>query len=173
MKRGVFAIACVLTACGGSSPPPESAASAPDGDEPRAGASEPAASDTPKESSEGQAEGESSEASSGDLEKVIQLVIDDEDLQQFLKLGEPGRFPVKMSGEHLSGLSLTKGTQPVVVVDGPKDAKDAVLVITKIELGPKHGTVSYRYDVEGVRGTATVEKGAYGWELKSSRIVER
>src|SRR5690349_12237801 len=36
--------------------------------------------------------------SSNDQQAILQLVIDDPELDPFLKLGEPGRFPLKMSG---------------------------------------------------------------------------
>jgi hypothetical protein len=32
--------------------------------------------------------------------------------------------------------------------------------------------VSYRYDVEGIKGTTTLDKGPRGWEILRSRIVE-
>ena len=34
-------------------------------------------------------------------------------------------------------------------------------------------TVSYRYDVENIRGTTRVKNAKTGWELMSSRIVEK
>jgi hypothetical protein len=48
-----------------------------------------------------------------------------------------------------------------------------VLEFTKVEVGAKKATVSFRYDIEGIRGTATLKKGEFGWELVKSRIVER
>jgi hypothetical protein len=104
---------------------------------------------------------------------ILQLVIDDPELEPFLKLGEPSRFPLKMSGSALpQGLELVKSTKPVVFVPAPKDKSDPVLVVTSFESDGKTATVSYRYDVEGIRGTATLKKGSHGWELARSRVVE-
>jgi len=90
-----------------------------------------------------------------------------------LKLTLPGRFPLKIAGTDLpSGISLIKGTKPVEIVAIPDSKKDAVLVLTTVEISGKEATVAYRYDVEGIRGTARLKKGERGWELKNSRIVE-
>jgi hypothetical protein len=112
--------------------------------------------------------------SSGDeLQTVMQLVIEDAELDKYLRLTEPGRFPLKMAGKVLpSGIALTKAGQPVKIVDGEPAKKDAVLVITNIEIKPPEATVGYRFDIEGVVGTAHLKKASYGWELQSSRIVE-
>jgi len=111
--------------------------------------------------------------SSNDQQAILQLVIDDTELEPFLKLGEPSRFPLKMSGSSIpQGIELTKSTKPVVFVPAPKDKTDPVLVVTSIEVEGKAATVSYRYDVEGIRGTAYLKKGEQGWELSRSRVVE-
>lgn len=111
--------------------------------------------------------------SSNDQQAILQLVIDDPELDPFLKLGEPGRFPLKLSGSAVpQGLELMKSTKPVEFVAAPKDKKDPVLVVTSFEVEGKSATVSYRYDVEGIRGTAYLKKGELGWELARSRVVE-
>ena len=108
-----------------------------------------------------------------DTVAVLQLAIDDPELDPYLKLGEPGRFPLKISGSSVpSGSELTKSTKPVEVVGAPAKKTDPVLVITAVEITGATGTVSYRYDVEGIRGTAYLKKGSRGWELSRSRIVE-
>ena len=108
-----------------------------------------------------------------ELKTVLQLVIEDAELDKYLRLTEPGRFPLKMAGKDLpSGIALTKNGQPVKVVAGEPAKKDAVLVITKIEISPSDATVGYRFDIEGAVGTAFLKKAQWGWELKSSRIVE-
>jgi hypothetical protein len=108
-----------------------------------------------------------------DASIILQLVIDDPELDRYLKLGEPGRFPLKIAGSTLPAeLKLVKATEPVKIVDGPKSDKDPVLVINAIELEEKSATVRYRYPIEGIRGTARLSKSPHGWELKSSRIVE-
>jgi hypothetical protein len=115
----------------------------------------------------------SASQSKDDTTAVLELVVNDPELDPYLKLGEPGRFPLKVSGSALpSGLKLVKSTEPVEVVAAPKDKKDPVLVFTEIDVSAKKASVRYRYDIEGIRGSATLEKGDYGWELKSSRIVE-
>jgi hypothetical protein len=111
--------------------------------------------------------------SADDTTAVLELVVNDPELDPYLKLGEPGRFPLKVSGSALpAGLKLVKATEPVQVVPGPKDKKDPVLVFTEIEISGAKASVRYRYDIEGIRGSANLTKGQYGWELKNSRIVE-
>jgi hypothetical protein len=110
---------------------------------------------------------------SDDTTAVLQLAIDDPELDPYLKLGEPGRFPLKVSGSSVpSGVALTKSAKPVEVVGAPAKKTDPVLVITSVEIEGASATVSYRYDVEGIRGTAYLKKGSRGWELSRSRIVE-
>src|SRR5581483_3507141 len=96
---------------------------------------------------------------------------EDAELDKYLHLEEPGRFPLKMSGKDVPS-GLMKAGQAVKLFEGEPTKKDAVLVITNIEVAPPNATVGYRYDAEGVVGTAHLKKASYGWELKSSRIVE-
>jgi hypothetical protein len=111
--------------------------------------------------------------SSDDTQAVLQLTIDDAELDPYLKLGEPGRFPLKLAGSSVpSSVQLTKSSKPVEVLQGAVKKEDPVLLITSLEIEGSNATVSYRYDVEGIRGTATLKKGASGWELLRSRIVE-
>jgi hypothetical protein len=115
----------------------------------------------------------SASQSGDDTTAVLELVVYDPELEPYLKLGEPGRFPLKVSGSALpAGLKLVKATEPVQVVSSPKDKKDPVLVFTEIDIAGNKASVRYRYDVEGIRGSANLTKGQYGWELKNSRIVE-
>jgi hypothetical protein len=173
----------VVAACGKGSPPPESAADETEDGEP-VGDDE---SSKPSGESEARDEGvketgklKSSSGgpvpgsqSSNDQQAILQLVIEDPELDPYLKLGEPGRFPLKLSGSAVpQGIELVKSTKPVVVVGAPKDKTDPVLVITSMEVDAKSASVSYRYDVEGIRGTATLKKGEQGWELTRSRVVE-
>ena len=111
--------------------------------------------------------------SADDATAILELVVNDPELDPYLKLGEPGRFPLKISGSALpSGLKLVKNNEPVQVVAAPKDKKDAVLVVTEVDISGKKASVRYRYDIEGIRGSANLTKGQYGWELTNSRIVE-
>jgi hypothetical protein len=162
---------CALLACGGPSAPatsPEpatpstesSADELPPGTEPEGAAAAAPAAGGPAASDE-------------DVRAILQLVIDDPELDQHLHLGEAGRFPLQLAGEGLpGGLKLVKATEPVKLVTGPKSKKDAVLVVTELDVQGDKATVRYRYDVEGVRGTASLSKTAHGWELKNSRLVE-
>lgn len=163
-------------ACGGSAPPaasPDSASESADAKPPAADdaadapakAGDVAASDKPASSAP---------ASDDDVSKILQLVVDDPELDNYLHLGQAGRFPLQLAGDKLpSGLKLIKATEPVKIVDGPKSKKDAVLVITEIDVEGDKATVRYRYDVEGIRGNVTLARSAHGaWELKNSRLVE-
>ena len=112
-------------------------------------------------------------ASERDVAAILQLVVDDPELDRYLHLGEPGRFPLQLSGERLpSGLELIKATEPVKIVAAPKSKKDAVLVVTEIDVQGDRATVRYRYDIERIRGNVSLAKTAHGWELKNSRLVE-
>jgi hypothetical protein len=108
-----------------------------------------------------------------DVQAVLQLTVEDSELDQYLKLGEPGRFPLKLAGSAVpQSVQLVKATKPVVITAPPSDKKEAVLVVTGLEIKGSDATVTYRYDVEGIRGTAYLTKTPHGWELKRSRIVE-
>ena len=108
-----------------------------------------------------------------DLKTILQLVINDEALDPYLKLEEPGRFPLKISGSDVpSGVELMKNTKPVELVPPPGKKEDAVLVFTSIDADSKVARVKYRYDIEGVRGSATVKKLDGRWQLSNSRVTE-
>lgn len=171
-----FAGTAAQSACGGGTPPAvspsepspaeePSGAKPPDDDAPNATkASGSAAADDAKPKEPTSAE---------DLSAILQRVIEDEELDRYLKLTLPGRFPLKVTGNDLpSGISLTKGNQAVVFVESAPSKKDAVLVLTTVEIKGADATIGYRYDVEGIKGTAHLKKGDRGWELKNSRIVE-
>ena len=152
-------------ACGGASPPAESPAPPP---------APPSDSGAEPEKPPEAAPPAAPAASEADVSAVLQLVVEDPKLDKYLHLGEPGRFPLQLAGDKLPpGLKLVKATEPVKVVDGPKSKKDAVLVITELDVAGDKANVRYRYDVEGIRGTVTLGRSAHGWELKNSRIVER
>jgi hypothetical protein len=165
-------------ACGGAATPkaaaPEPATeSAPAKDEPATSADETKLAGDAKSDAKGGDDPSGKGTSEDELKTVLQLVIEDAELDKYLHLEEPGRFPLKMAGKDLpSGVALTKAGQAVKIVDGEPAKKDAVLVITKIEIASPDATVGYRFDIEGVVGTAHLKKASYGWELKSSRIVE-
>jgi len=173
MRQVGWIVCALLVGCGGGATPEAEAPK-----EPPAATEEPAAESEAAASKEASAKEEpakeGAEQSGPDLNVILQRVIEDEELDKFLHLEQPGRFPLKVSGKDLpSGLSLTKGTKPVSVVGEPSGKKDAVLVFTSIEVSGADAVVAYRWDVEGIKGTARLKKGPQGWELTSSRLVER
>jgi hypothetical protein len=176
VRNAAFVILMFLVGCSGAGSQPD-APTDESGGEP-SGSEEAPSSSEASESAEGSAEkpasgGESKDApaSADDLRTVLQLVIDDESLDPFLHLDQPGRFPLAVSGPNLPD-GLTKSTKPVKIVEGTGSKKEAVLAFTKIEVQGKHATVQYRYDIEGVRGSATLDKKEHGWELTRSKVVE-
>lgn len=172
-------VALSLAACGGGAKPePETAAAEKTATPPTddsAASSDDSSSDAPSKSSDKSDSASTSDssdtgASSDDRHTVLQLTLDDEELGSYLKLESPGRFPLKVSGENLPS-GLLKAGKPVVLVENP-DPKAAVLVITGVDVGKDHATVKYRYGVEGIEGTTTLDKGARGWEILRTRVVE-
>lgn len=153
--------------CAGSKPEAESANAEP---EPMSD-SEPLAMQEP-ETSEPPPEETSSTVTPEDFKNALQVVIQDSALQKELKLEEPGRFPLKISGADIPmSIELVAATEAVEVVAAPENPKEeAVLVFTEIKFSGDEGVFKYRYDVEGVRGTSYVVRGPAGWELKSSRV---
>ena len=133
---------------------------------------------SPADEGEGDGEGEAASdaggaASPADMQEILQLVINDEALDPYLHLEEPGRFPMQISGGDIpSGIELVKNTQPVKVVPEPESKEAPVLVFTSIEATSTVARIKYRYDVEGVRGSATVKKLEGRWQLSNSRVSE-
>jgi hypothetical protein len=167
----------LVWACGGPAAPAESpeapVADAPADKPAGEGGEADAAADKVDAPSGDKPAAASAPASDEEVTAILQLVINDPELDQYLHLGEPGRFPLQLSGERLpSGLKLVKSTEPVKIVDAPKSKKDAVLVITEIDVQGDRASVRYRYDIEGIRGNVSLSKKAHGWELKNSRLVE-
>ncbi len=164
-----------LCACAGMNHEPQSPAETPSeapAAAPRPAPEPEAAMDAP-ELQEAEEEPSDEPASREDLEQALQVVIQDDALLNELKLGEPGRFPLKISGNSVaSGMQLQAHTEAVEVVgDVANPKEEPVLVFTDIDLNAKQGRFKYRYDIEGVRGTSYVFKNEAGvWELKSSRV---
>jgi hypothetical protein len=163
-----------LISCGGAATPkaeapdePATVAATHDDGAPSPKSEDKPASDAKTEETTGKG------TSEDDLKTVLQLVIEDGELDEHMHLTEPGRFPLKVAGKDLpSGIALTKAGQPVKILAGEPVKKDAALVITKIEISGSEATVGYRFDIEGLVGTAHLKKASYGWELTSSRVVE-
>jgi hypothetical protein len=185
-SKGIFfalALALALGGCATSShhehehsPAEETTASQPDehGDDQPSPKADNKPFDNVRQSA-GDAKGtEAAPSSQGDdTHAILQLTVDDTELDQYLKLAEPGRFPLKIAGSAVPpNIELVKATKPVVVTSPPTSKKDAVLVVTDIDVKGNEASVSYRYDIEGIRGTAYLKKTPHGWELTRSRIVE-
>ncbi|HVJ17137.1 MAG TPA: hypothetical protein VM686_16970 [Polyangiaceae bacterium] len=116
------------------------------------------------------------EATDADLKTILQLVLDDDALQPYLHLEEPERMPLKIHGDMLpTGLELTMARKPVQYVDATvaEDKKKAVLVFTAVEVKGDRASIAYRYDIEKVKGSATVVKSDGAWTLDKSRISTR
>ncbi len=113
-------------------------------------------------------------ATPDDLREIIQAVLDDDALTSYLKLQLPNRFPLRVSGPNLpKDLQVMKSTKPVVIVDDSnRDPKKPVFAFTEIEIKGADATVKYKYDVEGVRGSATLNKPYGHWAIKQSRVAE-
>ena len=108
------------------------------------------------------------------MRELLQAVIDDDALTPYLHLEQRNRFPLHVSGRGVTKeLQLTKMTKPVVVDDeAGRDPKKPVLVFTEIEVKGAEATVRYRYDIEGVGGTATLNKPYGHWAVKQSHVAE-
>lgn len=159
-----------LVACGGSTKPAEEPTAEPAGE--TRTESENATDSSEREDTQGPKEAAASSASVSDDERraIFQLVLDDEDLGAYLHITQPGRFPLKVSGKDLP-TGLTKASKPVEYVDSPPP-KAPVLIFTEVQINNKHASATYRYEIEGIQGTTTLEKGPHGWEILRSRIVE-
>ena len=183
---GIVVIASAVIACGPAKP-----AESPDTADESTGAAN-TASDAAEKSGdpadlgdEGTAPddsrgGDSAPAGAEDVQAVLQLVIDDEALQPFLHLEEPGRFPLRIAFgvdvRNGSGVELSKLSKPVEIVDSSaaSDPKKPAILITEVDIAGDRARVVYRYKVEGVHGTATLAKTKNGpWELVNSMLTER
>jgi len=163
-------MALALVACGGSAKPASTESAEPAAEEPASAAPAEKKDDGITSDKSEKSDMSASDATADDRKAVLQLVIDDEELGKYLRVTEPGRFPLKVSGSDIPS-GLVKATKPIEIVESP-GPKAAVLVITSVEIGGKRASVSYHYDVEGIKGTTTLEKGSHGWEILRSRIVE-
>ena len=168
--RQSIVLALIVSACGGSAKPAATESAEPAAEAPEASESAEAPKEADKAPADKEESTSTSEATGDDRQAVLQLVLDDEELGKYLRVTEPGRFPLKVSGSDIPK-GLTKAAKPIEIVDSPSP-KAAVLVITSVEIGGKHASVSYRYDIEGIKGTTTLDKGPRGWEILRSRIVE-
>jgi hypothetical protein len=179
MRAALIVLGLALGACGGGTPEPEVPDDSDELYEDDPVAQNFAGDGTSDKADEGEPEGlDEADAPGGpatpeDIQAILQLVIADDALDPYLKLEEPGRFPLKISGGDIpSGIALEKNTKPVEVVAAPGSDKEAVLVFTSIDADAKQARVKYRWDIEGVRGSASVKKLDGRWQLSSSRVTE-
>jgi hypothetical protein len=166
MSRTSLVVVLVLTGCGGASQdaspkdasnPPEPAAAAP-------------AQAAPAESTATQT---AMPQPSAEIPLVLQAVLDDPELEPYLRLDKPERFPVKVSGPGLApGIELSKGDKPVQVVTDSGPAKGPILVFTKVDVSADKASVTYRYDIENLRGSCSLAKRDGVWQLTRSRLVQ-
>ena len=174
VRNAAFTVLMFLVGCSGAGSQPNAptaeSGGEPSGSEPEAESSESAEGSAEKPAAAG-SEAKDGPVSADELRTILQLVIDDDSLDPVLHLDQPGRFPLAVSGPNIPD-GLTKSTKPVRIVEGTGSKKEAVLAFTKIEVQGKRATIQYRYDVEGVRGSATLDKKEHGWELTRSKVVE-
>jgi hypothetical protein len=166
MTRTLLAVTLILTGCGGASEgaPPKDATDPP---EPAA-----AAQATAAPAPAANAEAATPQAPS-EIPLVLQAVLDDPELEPYLRLDKPERFPVKISGPGLApGIEVAKGGKPVEVVTDSASAKDPVLVFTKIDVGAEKASVTYRYKAENLRGSCSLAKRNGAWEVSHSRLTQ-
>jgi len=109
-----------------------------------------------------------------ELESVLQSVLSDPELVDNLHVNKPGRAPLKVAGPNLPAkMKVVVGSHDIKVVDEPTSKKDAVLVFTKIERTGDQVRLRYRFDVEGITGSATVFRKNGRWTLAANRVIEK
>jgi hypothetical protein len=137
-------------------------------------ASEDAKPPSKEEQPAAAAESEVSTLEGEDLEAVLQGVLSDPELLDHLHLDKPGRAPLQISGPNLPDkLKVVAGSYDVKVVAEPTGKKKAVLVFTMIERSGEQARVHYRFDVEGIRGSATLSLKNGHWMLAANRVIEK
>jgi hypothetical protein len=171
LSRAIAVCFAILPACAEATPPPESADTPPESGVVDAPTGEQGNTGTADVASDTAAPTSSGEISAADLSAALQLVLEDEAIQPYLKLEEPGRFPLKVGGDLPPGLTLTKNTKPVVFVTAGSSDK-AAIVFTSIESSSDKVSVRFHFEDAGTRGAATVEKHEGRWEIKNSRVTE-
>jgi hypothetical protein len=178
-KLGAWLILMVW-GCGGGSAAGEGASTATDrtasaAEDEAAGGGEAAAEERSAGGGGDEAEsteGEASALDGDDLLVILQNVLNDPKLIDDLRLEKPGRKPLKVAGPNLPAkLQVVVGSHEVKVVDEPRSIKEAVLVFTKLERTGNQARVHYRFDVEGLKGRASLSLKDGRWELASNRVV--
>jgi hypothetical protein len=172
MKSSLVCLAVLVVGCGAKEPARSAANAEPKAESPVESA--PAAPLKKELPAAHEGPASAAPASATDLRDVLQAVIDDDALTPYLHLEQPNRFPLRVSGRDLpKDLQLTKATKPVVLVDDPtREPKKPVLVFSEVEIKGDEASVSYKYDIEKVRGFATLNKPYGRWAIKQSRVAE-
>jgi hypothetical protein len=170
----LVSLGAVTVACGGST---KEAGSVSDiRNEAPVTASPEASSEAPDDESVSTAEdesgGETVSVTTEEFQEALQIVLDDEALREGLQLGEPGRFPLKISGADIPSNVMVKCVgEDVQVLQNPEDTKsNPVLVFLQVEFKGTMGTFKYRHDVAGIQGTTKVKRDGDRWELMASRV---
>jgi hypothetical protein len=113
------------------------------------------------------------EATPEDVRRVLQLVIEEPEIQGSMYLGSPGRLPFKISQRNLpTKPDVMQGGKPAVFVEGSGSKDDPVFVVTQLQIDGAQAWVKFRYDAEGITGSASLEKTTLGWQLVNSSVVE-
>lgn len=108
-----------------------------------------------------------------DAQAVLQLVLDDDALGPYLHLDRRERFPLRVAARDLpAGIELTKATKPVVLVPDAEIDKRPIIVFSELRIEGDEASVRYRYDVEKVRGSASLQRRDGHWVLIRSRLSE-
>lgn len=110
-----------------------------------------------------------------DLEQILQHTIDLEALDRYYHAAELAeRKPLRILRNDAvpEPLALTKFGQPVEFAKLADLAGKPYLEITGITHEKGVVTVAFRYRVEGIRGTATLDKSGAAWRVTGHRIVE-
>jgi hypothetical protein len=172
MKSRLVCLAVLVVGCGAKEPARSAATPEPKAE--TSVESAPAAPSKKELAAAQESPASAAPASPTDLRDVLQAVIDDDALTPYLHLEQPNRFPLRVSGHDLpKDVQLTKATKPVVLVDDPtREPKKPVLVFIEIEIKGDEASVRYKYDVEKVRGFATLNKPYGRWAIKQSRVAE-
>jgi hypothetical protein len=180
LGRSGLLLAILICGCGGAGAPAPDPKTPDEIESPTPPGDAPPSSESPSDAQEPDATPPKDEApaaaaeplSAQDLEAVLQQLMDDPEMSEYLKLKKPGRLPLKVSGEGLPAkLSVIIGSHDLKVVGEPKSKKDPVLVFTKIERDGESVRLRYRFDAEAITGSAVVHRKGGTWRLGANRVL--
>ncbi|MEZ4451336.1 MAG: hypothetical protein R3B09_17790 [Nannocystaceae bacterium] len=152
-------IVLLLLACGGASSTPATAPRA-EGDKAAPDAATP-----------------SSAPVVDDRQAVVQLILDHPGLDGYWHQDTlPDRAPlVVLANQHTRGLTLTKFDEPVQIRSAKELAGRPYFVVHALKLRADGAEVRFEYAVEGVRASATLDRGGEGggWQVTQLDLGER